>query len=502
MALGYATLVAFFSTIGAFLFGLDIGYIAPILVSASFKRDVGHLKNWNDPKSEIDSKTAGFIVGIFSIGCIFAAFPVCSAYFLDKWGRRSSITLGSAVFLVGCVLQAASASMAQFITGRFIAGLSIGLLSTVVSLYQSELAPAAHRGALTSLYQLGITFGILVACGLDYIFVRTDGGWRIAIALQAVPAIILIIGTSIMPRSPRWLVQQGRDAEALEVLQALRSSFDEAKSELDGIKDNHQAAQAQGEPRWAELCSGRLRSLLAVGMSIQLLQQFCGMNAFMYFGPIIFQKAGRDPFVYQTLMSVVNFLATFPALYVVDKYGRRCLAVWGGAGMMITCLMMGSVSLTQSAGLNKTDIAASSYTSSVVVAMCFCFVSIFATSWGPMAWVYCSEMFPLKHRSRCLGLTTTANWVGNYFIAQLTPVMLSTFGFSTFYVFAFFSWLCLSLGLWLPETKGLMLERVGELFDAKFGVLEDLGGKGGYGGKHDMAAATAGSYGAVGGQPC
>lgn len=170
--------------------------------------------------------------------------------------------------------------------------------------------------------------------------------------------------------------------------------------------------------------------------------------------------------------------------------------------MMITCLVMGSISHMQSAWLNNTDIAASSYTSSVVVAMCFCFVSIFAASWGPMAFVYCSEMFPLKHRSRCLGLTTTANWVGNYFVAQLTPVMLSTFGFSTFYVFAFFSLLCLALGLWLPETKGLMLERVGDLFDAKFGKLEDLGREGGYGGVHDMAAAAKlQSYGAVGGQP-
>merc|ERR1712194_134478 len=86
-------------------------------------------------------------------------------------------------------------------------------------------------------------------------------------------------------------------------------------------------------------------------------------------------------------------------------------------------------------------------------------------------------------------------------VAQLTPVMLSTIGFRTFYVFAFFSWLCLALGLWLPETKGLMLENVGELFDAKFGILEDLGGEGGYGGLHDKAAATAESYGAVGGQP-
>lgn len=486
----WATLLALFSGLGAFLFGLDIGYIASILACPSFKRDVGRLPNWKDDKSSIDSNTLGFIVGIFSLGAVLAALPPVSATFLDSWGRRASITLGSTVFLVGCAIQTAASSAWEFMIGRLIAGFSIGLLSTVVSLYQSELAPPDRRGALVSIYQLMVSAGILFATWLDYALVMQDSGWRIAIALQAIPAVVLMAGTIFMPRSPRWLVQQGRTDEALEVLYSLRESDGTANDELQEIIDNVEASKAQGEARWLDLCRGHLGGMVAVGVSLQLLQQFCGMNAFMYFGPTIYQQANLDPLLFQTLNAGVNFLATLPALFLIDSLGRRLLLACGAAGMLICCLTLGSVGLMQkdphgAGGLMMPQDHAASL---VVVAMSFGFVLNFAYSWGPGAWTYCAEMFPLRHRARCMGVTTTANWVGNYLIAQFTPILLQSMGFNTFFIFAFFCCLCMILALWLPETKGVMLERIEGLFNDKLGISAN---------EAASLEASEGNYGSV-----
>lgn len=206
--------------------------------------------------------------------------------------------------------------------------------------------------------------------------------------------------------------------------------------------------------------------MLAVGVSLQVLQQLCGMNAFMYFGPTIFKAAKLDPLLFQTINAGVNFLATFPAILLIDSYGRCALLSCGALGMMLACLVMGSVGLYAGASTASID----QNGSIIVMAMSFFFVVNFAYSWGPAVWVYVAEMFPLKHRGRCLGLTTMSNWVGNYFIAQFTPVMLQTMGFNTFFIFAFFCGLCLALARWLPETKGLVLERIGEVFAEKFGI--------------------------------
>jgi|Transcript_15901 sugar porter (SP) family MFS transporter len=466
----WPTLISLVSALGSFLFGLDIGYIASILECPSFKRDVGHLDAWQDPHSRIAGATTGFIVGVFSIGCILSAFPMCSAFFLDSWGRKSSISFGTCVFLVGCVLQACSMSVFQFILGRLIAGFSIGLLSTVVPLYQSELSAPSMRGALVSLNNLLITSGILFATWLNFILVGRDGGWRLSIYLQAGPAIVLIVGTWFMPRSPRWLIQKGLASEALEVLKSLRSCEAEARQEFDEIMQSNNVSIAS-EPTWSELFKGRSGRLLAVGISMQLLQQFTGINAFMYFGPRIFQLSGLDPFLLQTLTVAVNFLATFPAIFLADRCGRRCLLSFSALGMGLSCLAMAAAG---NSFLHKTSDGVYQSSNTVapklVTAMAFAFITNFAYGWGPIVWVYCAELFPLRYRSRCFGITTTANWAGNYMIAQLTPMMLNRVEFNTFLVFGFFSFLALILARWLPETKGVMLEKVGELFDTKFGV--------------------------------
>jgi len=475
MARGQAATAALVASLGAFLFGLDIGYIAPILECPSFKRDVGHLANWRSKASQIPAGQAGFIVAIFSIGCILTSFPPISSFFLDELGRRSSILLGGVIFLAGCALQALSQSMIVFLLGRLVTGTSIGLLSNVVPLYQAEMAPAELRGTLTSMYNMMITTGIFVAALLDEFLVDIDGGWRTAILLQTIPAMVILACMPFLPRSPRWLVQQGRVEEAKATLHTLRGdSYAEEKivEELNEIVEEYKLECNNATGSWKEVFSGRVFTLVCIGAWLQMLQQLVGMNAFMYFGPRVFKNLGFDANLFQTLANAVNMVFTLPALYFIEYTGRRSLFIFGALGMSISTITLGLLGIYGTVGSGFGDILKpkSPWIGDVMACMVLTFIACFASTWGPTVWVYCAEIFPLRHRARCVGVSTMTNWIGNFLIAQFTPVLLSSIGFGTFLLFGIFCLNALVLGWWLPETSGVPLEQMGLLFDRRLGT--------------------------------
>lgn len=255
----------------------------------------------------------------------------------------------------------------------------------------------------------------------------------------------------------------------MDVLTLLRGD-EKAAVELEEIKAANQFAHSLGQPRWAELFAGKIGRLLAIGAGIQVLQQLVGMNAFMYFGPRIFKTLGLNENVFQTMNNAVNFIASFPAIFLADRCGRRPLLLGGAFGMLFACVFMGSLGLLFLRPLadGSWETPAGGVGQGIMLAV-FTFVACFAATWGPIAWVYCGEIYPLKYRARCIGLTTLANWLGNFLVAQFTPVLLDTLGFGTFLVFGLFCGLSFGFSIWLPETRGLPLERVEELFDLKLG---------------------------------
>merc|ERR1712060_188617 len=386
-----------------------------------------------------------------------------------------SIMLGSAVFIVGSVIQGAATGSAQLLVGRFVAGMSIGLLSSVIVLYQSELAPANLRGALSTLYQLGITFGILLAAFIDQFLVDRSEGWRVVMGIICVPAAVLIVGMFFLPRSPRWLVQKGNRKEALKVLLTIRTE-EEAEIEEREIFEELQRSRKEGEPTWSELCRGRIARLLVLGIAMQILQQLVGMNAFMYFGPKIFKSIGFSQNLFTTINNFVNFLATIPAVFLADRLGRRSLMLWSAVGMTLACGLMGLMGLLYVTKVEPDpavpgDEGAWSVSNSaagwVIAISAFFFVANFAFGFGPIVWVYCAEIFPLRYRARSLGITTVANWTGNFIIAQFTPMLLDAGQFNTFFIFGAFCLLGVVLSSWLPETKCVRMEKIQCQFDER-----------------------------------
>jgi len=470
-------MVALFASLGGMLFGLDIGYIAGVKSMDSFSRDVlggGKLTAQEDSD----------ITMIFGVGAAVAAFPPIISAVVERLGRKGSVIAGGLAFCVGAGIQGVANSMNVIMVGRFFAGMSVGLLSANVPVYQSEIAPPSHRGMLVSIYQLAVTVGIMVAFLMALLLenvMEPVGGWRWVILGQLIPGLLLAVGGLVMPRSPRWLVSKGRYKDALDTLIRVRGADEDVRMELAQILKEREHESASGKPSWREFFSGDNLKLLMIGLSLQMIQQMCGLNAFMYDGPQIFQRvfqsahAGR---VFTVVAGFVNIISTFPAIFLVDKKGRTVLLMYSAAGMAICAAVLAVVGdqcfpeRPHDLGVSPEPVCGD-WAKWVVTASICLFIFNFGYGWGPVVWTYCAEMFPMKYRTKAVGATTDANWIGNIFIAFLPPILLKNFGFKTFWLFAVINVFGFLLGRSLPETKDKSLEEINIMFEKWFHPDDD-----------------------------
>jgi sugar porter (SP) family MFS transporter len=424
----------------------------------------------------------GSIVSSFLAGCFFGA--IASGYLSDKVGRKYSVLIGSAVFVVGGILQATSTTFAQLYVGRIVAGIAVGELSMIVPLYQSEISPKEIRGRLVSLQQWSITIGIAISFWIDYATNQIDSPqqWRIPLWLQIIPAIILVIGTYFLPYSPRWLIDHDRDEEAITVLANLRSGGDRnttvVQEEYREIKENVMFEREIAAKSYLELLKvgpENIRRRMLLGIFIQAFQQLTGINAIMYYAPQIFSNAGLTSNSSRLLATgvngVVNMLATIPAILWIDRWGRKPTLISGGIFMGTAMLIIGSILAKHGTkyydeSLGKhfvhLDNKASSY---AVIVFIYVFVASFAYSWGPTGWIYPAEIFPLRIRGKALSVTTACNWLFNFVIGQVVPSLLDSITWGTYIIFGV---LCVIMAgailIFYPETKGKSLEEMNNLF--------------------------------------
>ncbi|KAJ9490736.1 hypothetical protein VN97_g2518 [Penicillium thymicola] len=461
-----AIMIGLFVAFGGVLFGYDTGTISGILAMKKWREmfSTGFI-NEKDHLLDVTSSESSMIVSLLSAGTFFGALG--AAPVADTVGRRWGMIIESVVFVFGVILQTISTSIPLFVAGRFFAGLGVGLLSATIPLYQSETAPKWIRGTIVGAYQLAITIGLLLAAIVNNATKDRDdtGCYRIPIAVQFAWAIILVVGMLILPETPRFLIKQDRYEEATKALARLRRmdvNDPAVVAELAEIQANHEYEMRLGKATYFEIVRGSIGKRLATGCAVQGLQQLAGVNFIFYYGTTFFQNSGiQNSFVITLITSIINVVSTFPGLYMVEKWGRRPLLMFGAVGMCVSQLIVAIVGTAINSEVSN----------KVLIAFVCIYIFFFACSWGPVAWVVTGELFPLKARAKCLSITTATNWLLNWAIAYATPYMVNSGpGNANLQSKVFFIWggFCFVCGVFvytcIYETKGLSLEQVDELY--------------------------------------
>ncbi|KAJ2234668.1 hypothetical protein IWW45_003235 [Coemansia sp. RSA 485] len=469
-------LVGAVSALGGFLFGYDTGVMSSIL----------EMDHWKTFFHNPQSVGVGVIVSLLTAGCFVGS--LCAGWLADNFSRKRTIMLASIVFSIGVAIQCGSVNRAMLIVGRFVAGLGVGCLSMTVPIFQSEISPAQIRGRLVSLQQWAITWGMLVAFWVDYgcSFIESNASWRIPIGIQIVPAMTLFLAMFFMPYSPRWLVDHDKIEEAHKVLARLRANGDfnnlEVMEELEDIKEAVRVERETAVRSYMELFRFPIRRRIVLGVVIQALQQLTGINVILYFSPTIFKQSGLSKdgasLLAQGINGVVNMLATIPAILWIDRWGRRKTVMFGSLGCGLTYFIK---SMATAATQRKTydedgtlNLNLSPGSSYVAIVMMYLFVISFATSWGPIAWLYPSEIFPMHIRSKANSITTASNWLFNFIIGLVAPILIKKITWGLDLIFAIIMFAAIGIiYVFFPETQNRSLEDMEVIFTGSIWAHKD-----------------------------
>ncbi len=416
--------VCIIAALAGLLFGLDIAYVNGAL---DFIVKEFHL---SIAQSE---QVAGILLTGAAIGAII------SGWLSRRFGRKNVLILASFIFFAFTFVCIASHTFTFLLVTRFIIGLAVGIASFVAPLYLSEIAPYKIRGGLIAMYQLMITIGIFVMF-LSNAALESTGSWRLMMVVIAIPAAIMFIGALTLPKSPRWLVLVGRIDDAEKVLKKVRNTDKEIKFELSEIKESVNTKTSG----WKMLSKPFFVKILILGILLQALQQFSGMNAFMYYSGQVFQAAGfSNPAVATVVIGLVNVLTTLLAIKYVDRIGRKPILYIGMALLVISCAIVGFIFKMNPPGSVMTG---AEQWLTLIFSLVFIFG--FAVSLGPIIWILCSEIFPLAGRDFGITVTTTTNWVCNAILGSFALTWFHNLGVGgTFWMFG----ACIVVGFFITS---------------------------------------------------
>lgn len=356
---------------------------------------------------------------------------------------------------------------------RFFAGVGVGTISVLVPVYQAEMAPKWIRGTLVCFYQLSITAGLLTASIVNMITSKMQGSaaYRIPLGLQFTWACVLSLGLLILPETPRYLIKRGlKEAAAISLsrLRRLDRLHPALVEELAEIEANHEYELALGPATYKDIIVGtpHLGRRTLTGCCLQMLQQLTGVNFILYYGTTFFNGAGiSNPFLISMIINIVNFVSTFPALFVIEAWGRRKVLIWGAIAMAVCQLLIAAFSVV--AG----DTMRSTANQILVVFICID-IFFFAASWGPVTWVITSEIYPLKVRAKSTSISTASNWLLNFGISYGTPYMVEEgHGYADMGTRVFFVWgaFCVAAAVFawamVYETSKISLEQIDEMYE-------------------------------------
>ncbi|KAJ7932510.1 general substrate transporter [Mycena leptocephala] len=442
----------------------------PLLYAISIFASLGvflHFKNYfNDPSAgEI-----GMMVAVLEIGAFFTS--IAAGRVGDMIGRRGTLFIGAVIFTIGGAVQTFTVGFWSMVVGRI----------DDCPIYQSEISPPNHRGALACMEFTGNIVGYSSSVWTDYFcsFIESDLSWRIPLFIQCVIGAILAAGSLAMPESPRWLIDTDKDEEGMRVIADLHGGDPDnlvALAEFQEIKEKVQEERDSGEGRTYAMMWRRYKRRVLLAMSSQAFAQLNGINVISYYAPRVFPEAGwrgRDAILMTGINSIIYILSTLPPSefslisifawltsnrwYLVDRWGRRAILLSGAVIMAAALVATGYwmyIDVPQ--------------TAKAVVVCVIIFNAAFGYSWGPLPWLYPPEIMPLTIRAKGVSLSTATNWAFNFWVGLTTPVFQERLEWRLYPMHGFFC-VCsfVLVYFFYPETKGIPLEEM----DAVFGEDE------------------------------
>nr|XP_025695359.1 hexose carrier protein HEX6 isoform X2 [Arachis hypogaea] len=411
-----------------------------------------------------------YIAGLIST---FFASSVTRAF-----GRRSSILVGGAAFLMGAALGGASLNIYMLIIGRVLLGVGVGFANQSVPLYLSEMAPPRYRGAFNNGFQLCVGIGVLSANLINYGTEKIKGGWgwRISLAMAAVPASMLTIGAIFMPETPNSIMQHSNDHDkAKQMLQKIRGTLN-VETELQDLIEASNVSNSIKHP-FKNILEAKYRPQLVMAVAIPFFQQFTGINVISFYAPILFLTIGLGEsasLLSAVVTGLVGTTSTFISMLLVDKVGRRTLFIVGGIQMFFSQVIIGSI---MAAELGDHGEITKEYAYLVLLLICI-YVAGFGWSWGPLGWLVPSEIFPLEIRSAAQSINVAVNFLFTFIVAQTFLSMLCHFKAGTFFFFG--GWVVLMTAFvyfLLPETKNVPIEQMEKVWREHFFWKRIVGNK-------------------------
>ena len=418
----------------------------------------------------------GFTTSSALIGCIIGA--LLSGLLTSRLGRRRSLMIAGILFFLSALGSycpefllfphgvASKGVLTAFIFYRILGGIGVGLASAICPMYIAEVAPADQRGKLVSWNQFAIIFGQLVVYFVNFLIIQSHKndpqivewtntvGWRNMFVSEAFPAGIFTLLILLVPESPRHLVILGLDDSALKILARINGE-EKARVILQEIKET------VGEKRHEKLFAYGFM-VVFIGCMLSVFQQIIGINAVLYFAPRIFESMGvSNNMLFTVIMGIINISFTLVAVFTVEKLGRKPLLISGSIGMAVGALGVAlSNVVTMPAVIPVISI--------MVYSACFMF------SWGPICWVYISELFPNTIRSQATAWAVAFQWIFNFIVSSTFVPMynmkLGAMGesFGHFFAYALYGIICVvaAIFVWrlVPETKGKTLEEMTTLW--------------------------------------
>nr|CAD1836996.1 unnamed protein product [Ananas comosus var. bracteatus] len=460
---GYVLGLTVTAGIGGLLFGYDTGVISGALL---YIRDDFKAVNDNYVLQET-------IVSMALVGAMIGAAG--GGWVNDAYGRKKATLLADVVFTVGSLIMCAAPDPYVLILGRLLVGLGVGIASVTAPVYIAEAAPSEIRGGLVATNVLMITGGQFLSYLVNLAFTEVSGTWRWMLGVAAIPAIIQFILMLFLPESPRWLYRKNEKARAIEVLSKIYDP-DRLEEEIDLLAVSSLDDRSKKSVSYLDVFrSKEIRLAFFAGAGLQAFQQFTGINTVMYYSPTIVQMAGFSSNQLALLLSLIvaamNAVGTVVGILLIDRCGRRRLALTSLSGVTLSLLILSAAFFLQSSDLTSalcgsaalhTSTACGNRLGWFAVAGLALYIAAFSPGMGPVPWAVNSEIYPEAYRGVCGGMSATVNWVSNLIVAQSFLSVVAVLGTAaTFLIIAGVAVLAfVFVFLFVPETKGLTFEQV------------------------------------------